>query len=582
MADELYGDVGQPDESVTPDSIPDAAKDDTQQAIMPNGPANLPQNPTNQAAPQAPTPPSALTAAPNPVPDAPTQPVLQQSAPAQWQHIANDNDFKKLSDDQQNIVRQKYYQQTIASDPDFQSLPPDQQTIVKQKFDQQSGPQPDQTSKFDKIMDVVNAPFAGITKGITETALGAGQIAGKVGNATGLLPNTWEQDINGLRQDADEETSQRYKGNPVASGLNTAGEFGEKVGEFGLLGGSSKAGYLRNMAAGSEQAAIQPAAGDNDRLLNTAVGGGAAGVGKYAGDTLSQLFPGEIPKAADLQDKAQQLYKQAEQAGGYVPSKYVNAWLDEVKSTVNTASSKAKVNPLSYLVDNLEQYRGKMMSYGELQKLDQDLGEMAHSEFVNSKGSMGAYGKGIDQINDILLKHVDSVPAGALPGGQISDQAKQVWMQSAKLRQVEKIIDRADLGLNKATSIRSGATTLLKNAKQTTAWSAEEKDALKQVATQGNLAGIAHLIGSRLNPIVWAAHSGPAGAAGAYAASEVGRGLAGAAQMAKAQQLSRVIGGLPKTNAGLLPAITNPIAPAATSQAINYENPNGGLLSRMQ
>lgn len=569
MSDELYGDVGQQDQGPETDGPPQT--DQTEQAIMPDGPASVPPQDTPiPPAPQAPTPPSAPTSAPSSAP--------QAQKPLAWDDVAAKPEFKSLPPEQQEAARNQYFQEVVAP-----QVPQQYISAAKQQFDEDTGPNAaDKTTKFDKVMDVVNAPFAGITKGITETALGAAQLAGKAGNATGLLPNNWESDINNLRADAENETSKRYKDNPVASGLNTAGEFGEKVGEFGLLGGSSKAGYLQNMAAGAEQSALQPANNDKDRLLNAGIGGAAAGAGKYAGDTLSQLFPGEIPQAADIKAKAQDLYKQAEQAGGVVPSKYVNAWLDDVKANISTTSSKVKDNPVKALMDNLEDYRGKMMSYEQLQKLDSDLGEEAHAQFSNPKGGTTSYGKDVDKINDLLLQHMSNIPQSALPGGELGQQARNMWTQSAKLKQVEKIIDRANLGLNKDTTIRSGARTLYNNAKNTTAWTPEEKNALKDVATQGSMAGIAHLIGSRLNPIVWAAHSGPLGAVAAHAASTAGRGLAGAAQMAKAQQLARVIGGASKTSSGLLSQIATPVAPAVAAQAVNDENPTTGLLGRAQ
>lgn len=127
-------------------------------------------------------------------------------------------------------------------------------------------------------------------------------------------------------------------------------------------------------------------------------------------------------------------------------------------------------------------------------------------------------------------------------GFEALKQGRQLWSRAAKLRDIEKIISRAEMTDNPATALKTGFRTLYHNPDRMRGYSADEKKLIKQAAESGIITDILRTFGSRLNPIISVGSGGGLGATAAtQAGSMASRGLATKLQLDKAQRLSRAV-----------------------------------------
>lgn len=509
--DELYGDIGQQDQG--PETDGPNQQDQTQQAIMPDGPANPPS-------PQPPTPTSAPPSAPSSAPQAPTAP----KEASKWSDVASDKDYLNLPSDQRSIVQNRYYNNVIAADPDFQQLPPDQQKIVQQRFME--------TANKTTGADVVN---------------NAKNIIGGEEEPTGPISYLMSGIGHMMRQASGDERPAGYP--DVQSDTDAAGE--KKVPED-----KSIPAVVMGMTG---SAAGNPLSGAGKGLLNTALhleGDDGTGVTPVRQGPLSSQDALAMSKA---------LYAKADAEGGVGGGKSVtDTFLDKVKDQIpeegslvrNARGEGGADSPTQRLINNLEQNRGQMASYKSLDELDKYLGNEAHQYFVKGDNKTGSE---IAKINDALLDTMAEAPAGTLPGVQYGEAARQAFTQQLKLRKLEQMQQFADNTKNPATSMQAQMRQLVKTegTKKTSPWTKDELDAADKAAKTGKFTDLLQTAGNRLSFLTGHTLTGKAVN---YAASAGARAAADKIQFGKASNVAQTVSDkVPSVYdiKGLIPRIQN-------------------------
>lgn len=121
-------------------------------------------------------------------------------------------------------------------------------------------------------------------------------------------------------------------------------------------------------------------------------------------------------------------------------------------------------------------------------------------------------------------------------------EARKLWSQAAKLRDIEKIITRAEMSDNPATAIKTGFRTLYNNPARMRGFTADEKKLIKSAAESGIITDSLRTMGSRLIPIGSAISGGGlTGTVAAQAATMASRGAAAKIQLMKAQKIADAI-----------------------------------------
>lgn len=176
-----------------------------------------------------------------------------------------------------------------------------------------AAPSKDPIDTFNKITDAAPIGFA---SALANVPLGATQAVAGGLHAIGALPDRANVNIPGygpldlgyqagnagvnqIAAEKDQLVKEQTGNNPIAKGLGIAGQLAGNVAGFGAMGGNA-AGYIAPIKAGMAQAAMQPAQDQQQRLINTGIGGAAAGAGKLVGNVLSpQVTSPELQPAME-------------------------------------------------------------------------------------------------------------------------------------------------------------------------------------------------------------------------------------------------------------------------------------------
>ena len=154
-------------------------------------------------------------------------------------------------------------------------------------------------------------------------------------------------------------------------------------------------------------------------------------------------------------------------------------------------------SPLEDLVSRWQALKDKPLDMQSVQEMDEGLGNLIDKEYTN--GKISKQGK---QLLDLQHTFRDMIDQTGSQAGENFSNARLAWKQAMKLRDLERIRDRAELADNPATMIKSGIRTLLSNPNKSRWYSADEITALKQAADRGVLGSVAHVFGFRALPYV--------------------------------------------------------------------------------
>lgn len=311
------------------------------------------------------------------------------------------------------------------------------------------------------------------------------------------------------------------------------------------LGSSLAAGSTRE-AGGGELA--QLAAG-----LAGGIGAGAIG----AKPTAKRL------NSEDIRKQASNAYQKADSTGGMLTDTFTNKFLDEAdKVTPQTMAGKivAGDDAVTKIVTRIKDLKDKPLSLAEAQEIDEYLGDAIDG--MTELGRVNKQGKKLLDVQSSFRNLIENADPSDIVGGKEGFDAlkegRKLWSKSVKLRDIERIIDRAALMDNPATGIKSGFRTLLNNPNRVKGFSKEEQEAIRKAAETGLVGDTLRAFGSRLIPIVTTASGagGVGGAAAAMAGSTATRNAATALQLKRANALADLVAGNKPAARNMTPAAT--------------------------
>jgi hypothetical protein len=202
--------------------------------------------------------------------------------------------------------------------------------------------------------------------------------------------------------------------------------------------------------------------------------------------------------------------------------------------------------PSEQLIAKLEQFRGSPMTLREAEEMDQGFGELARDHIDKKTGKFDAQGQKYYALQQKLRSFVtnpkDEDILGGREGIDASKRGRELWAQSARLRDIEDIIERANLTDNPISSSKTGFKNLYMNKARLAGFTDEEKALIKQAAKSGATVNLARMFGSRLVPIAATVSGGGLGAdlisgTVAHGISSGARGLANRLYSARPQRV---------------------------------------------
>lgn len=328
-------------------------------------------------------------------------------------------------------------------------------------------------------------------------------------------------------------------------------------GAGGTIGGAKAlSGAAPQLAKLAEQAGVQAraaigssgAAGETRELGGGTIAQTIAGLAGGVAATARSIPKKQVYTADDVAKHANTAYATAEQKGGTLAPQATDRFLNEAAK--NDFQTKAGMmlagdSPTTKILERLNLLKGKALSLAEAQEIDEFLGEQIDSFYTN--GRLDKQGKKMLEIQQAFRDTIENARpgdiAGSKEGFEAWKQGRALWSKSMKLRDVERIIARADGSDNPAITIKNGFKALRDNPNRQRGFNGEERKAIRQAARTGVLSNILRLPGSRLIPIIGAG-SGSLGTAAAGAAAGVAsRGARNALQAKRATGVAEAIAG---------------------------------------
>ena len=330
-----------------------------------------------------------------------------------------------------------------------------------------------------------------------------------------------------------------------------------QIGIGGKLGGAPLRSTIPAAVVSEGSGQLAEEAG-YDGTLPRVVGAIAGGV---AGSKFGNQPKQPIKTSEDVKALAREQYNIAEQRGGVLKPEFTDKFADQLEGMrpqTEVGKLVAGETPITKLVERINEYRGKPISLQGAQEIDEYLGDLI-DDFTDVRG-VTKQGKKLLDVQTAFRNMVEEVDDASVIGGKEGFQAlkegRKLWSQQAKLRDIEKVVERAERMEQPAQGIKTGFRTLLGNDKRMRGFTAEERELIKKAADTGIPTDIIKSFGSRLIPIITAASGGGfGGTMAATAASTAARNLASKIQVGKADEIARAI-----SNRGVAPVVAqNPL-----------------------
>jgi len=287
--------------------------------------------------------------------------------------------------------------------------------------------------------------------------------------------------------------------------------------------------------------------------------------------------------ADDFRGLASTAYKTAAEKGGVWTPQVMNNILKKAgELDKQTAIGKAMSgnSPISVAKAKLAAFANKDLSLESFQELDESLGDLVDEYMEN--GIIKKAGLPILQLQNHIRKMVDDPAPELIKGGkegfEALKDARKLWAKSAKLRDIERILIKADISDNPAPVIKRGFAAIFTNDGWIKSFNKEEQKLIKESATSGKMGDLLKTLESRFIPIgsIVAGGGLPAAMAGQLT-NIASKGLSARSQMAKAEKVAEQIirGSQPKIPQRV--STLNPILAArlGSSMAMNSD-PNSG------
>jgi len=302
-------------------------------------------------------------------------------------------------------------------------------------------------------------------------------------------------------------------------------------------------------------------------------GGGKAlaGGGKAIGEAMKSP---PLNTLDDIIADSKVAYKTASEQGGVWKPQLSDKFLDSIaadsKVAKQTDLGRALVgdNEVTKIREIFEKHRGKSLDFDSLDEADRILTQKITDNVLKNKGQMDSEGLGLAEIQNSLRQTIDNAAESDVIGGKSgfnsAKEGRRLWRKQAQLRDIESIIQRAELTVNPATAIKTGFRNLFMNPARMYGYDDATKAMIKKVADSGLTADILRTLGSPLISIIRMGAGGSIGGTAAVSAANIAaKGFSSRAAIGRAQKVADKIAGK-KTLATKVTAPSSPtIAPSS-------------------
>lgn len=318
------------------------------------------------------------------------------------------------------------------------------------------------------------------------------------------------------------------------SRLQRVGRMAAAGAGYGALSGSDNADAF---ASDDEQ--------HNQRLWGA---GRGAVEGAVLGPLVNELLPatrnadrlaGEAKPTMDqLREVSGHTFEMADEVGDALHTGQMESFVNHIQNVAQQPSEVEALfgkSPISDLAKNSETLRGKPLTFEGATGIDQKLGDLIRKEVDPETGLLTAEGQKLTSILDHLRDMMEQPIAGK--GFELQNQAKALWAQQARMREIQGIIDRAANTQQPTTALQTGFRQLLGNGKRMRGYDAGDRAMIQRFAKNPGAAGeLLRLYSGRLLATGAAAHNPLAGAA-ANLGSTAARSLRDRVALGRAKQL---------------------------------------------
>lgn len=394
-----------------------------------------------------------------------------------------------------------------------------------------------------------------ITGPETGLQLAGGVLAGSVGDITGNAIVSGLESVNDLT------------GGYVGDALSSAVDRGLSV----PVGTSGRTlGQRLSSVAGGGETAYNKVAEKFPRLTNNIeaaanlalIGVPAVKSGKSllkSGKDLGAAFKKTpIYTSDEIRSRAGDLYKLASQQGGDLKPQFMAEYLRGVGAKAETdpfvkavLAKGGSKDAYGEMLDIGADYAGQPMTFERARALDETLGRLAY-ENTDDFGKLNATGRQYQDMQKTLLSMIEEAPENMFVGGkqgfETAQEAKKYWSTQARLREVERIKEKAQYTAQPSTTVKTGMKNILTRGDKAKGYTPKELALVERAATTGPLTGLLNVFGSGLGPIgvgtAGFATGGPAGslaAIPAYAIQKTAKAAAEKIQLGKADNVLREI-----------------------------------------
>jgi len=187
---------------------------------------------------------------------------------------------------------------------------------------------------------------------------------------------------------------------------------------------------------------------------------------------------------------------------------------------------------------------GKPITLKAADEIDDFISDRISETYITNP----AQSQKLQEVKSLFRKTIDPDSlsqrdvVGGMAGLKSWREGDKLWQAQSKLREIDKIVIRANMTENPATAMKTGFRNLYMNAKKTRGYSSEEMKLLEKAAQSGATSEILGALGSRLGQIISLGSGAGLGQTAALAASSMAaRGGKSALQAARANKLSSAV-----------------------------------------
>jgi hypothetical protein len=254
------------------------------------------------------------------------------------------------------------------------------------------------------------------------------------------------------------------------------------------------------------------------------------GQSSFIDEGIQPSTPKQPITAPVIKQAAQNAYRDAENLGGTLSPEFTNKAIGTIENAkLPPIAGKLLTSEDTAINNALGEYgalKDTPLTLNDYQRLDSSLGDKAAQAFVSGEANKGRIIAGVqDKIRNMLNNLNEQDIAGGKEGfDALTKNAIPLWSTQAKMADIGKIIDRANMMDNPSTAMRTGFRNLMLSNKFST-YPKNIQQLITKAANTGKVDDLLGIVGSRLNAIVGGSVCGAPGMALSYATSTAGRGL---------------------------------------------------------